>query len=92
MCDTAGPCRRYVIIGPPNTPYEGGVYQGKLKFPSEFPFKPPSIYMITPNGTAALARGTRLQVMALTQPTRTLRVHGGATQAGLKPTHGCACL
>jgi hypothetical protein len=42
--------RRYAIMGPPGTPYEGGVYHGKLKFPTEFPFKPPSIFMITPSG------------------------------------------
>lgn len=29
---------------------KGGYYHGKLVFPREFPFKPPSIYMITPNG------------------------------------------
>lgn len=40
----------YVVTGPPNSPYEGGLYHGKLVFPREFPFKPPSIYMITPNG------------------------------------------
>ncbi|XP_071494467.1 ubiquitin-conjugating enzyme E2 J2-like [Diadema setosum] len=40
----------YVVRGPKDTPYEGGVYHGKLVFPREFPFKPPSIYMITPNG------------------------------------------
>ncbi|XP_025082842.1 ubiquitin-conjugating enzyme E2 J2-like [Pomacea canaliculata] len=40
----------YVVTGPENTPYEGGIYHGKLVFPREFPFKPPSIYMITPNG------------------------------------------
>ncbi|XP_033103876.1 ubiquitin-conjugating enzyme E2 J2-like [Anneissia japonica] len=40
----------YVVLGPENTPYEGGFYHGKLMFPKEFPFKPPSIYMITPNG------------------------------------------
>ncbi|XP_077998421.1 ubiquitin-conjugating enzyme E2 J2-like [Glandiceps talaboti] len=40
----------YVVRGPEGTPYEGGYYHGKLLFPSEFPFKPPSIYMITPNG------------------------------------------
>ncbi|KAH3827039.1 ubiquitin-conjugating enzyme E2 J2-like [Dreissena polymorpha] len=40
----------YVVTGPENTPYEGGTYHGKLVFPREFPFKPPSIYMITPNG------------------------------------------
>uniref|UniRef100_A0A3P8V6N0 Ubiquitin-conjugating enzyme E2, J2 (UBC6 homolog, yeast) n=1 Tax=Cynoglossus semilaevis TaxID=244447 RepID=A0A3P8V6N0_CYNSE len=30
--------------------FVGGYYHGKLIFPREFPFKPPSIYMITPNG------------------------------------------
>lgn len=40
----------YVIIGPKNTPYEGGYYHGKLVFPLLYPNKPPSIYMITPNG------------------------------------------
>ena len=29
---------------------QGGYYHGKLVFPREFPFKPPSIYMLTPNG------------------------------------------
>ncbi|CAB3404535.1 unnamed protein product [Caenorhabditis bovis] len=41
---------RYIIFGAPNTPYEGGIYHGKLIFPTDFPFKPPSIIMITPNG------------------------------------------
>ncbi|ETV93932.1 hypothetical protein H310_12271 [Aphanomyces invadans] len=30
--------------------YEGGFYHGKLKFPREYPMKPPSVYMITPSG------------------------------------------
>lgn len=42
--------RHYVVIGPEKTPYEGGFYHGKLVFPMEFPFQPPSIYMTTPNG------------------------------------------
>ncbi|GIY96848.1 ubiquitin-conjugating enzyme E2 J2 [Caerostris extrusa] len=29
----------FAVIGPENTPYEGGIYHGKLLFPSEFPFK-----------------------------------------------------
>jgi ubiquitin-conjugating enzyme E2 J2 len=41
---------RFVLQGPPDSPYEGGMYQGKVKFPDEYPFKPPSIYMLTPNG------------------------------------------
>ncbi|XP_067632094.1 ubiquitin-conjugating enzyme E2 J2-like [Eurosta solidaginis] len=40
----------YVVKGPANTPYYGGYYHGTLVFPREFPFKPPSIYMLTPNG------------------------------------------
>ncbi|KAG5366334.1 Ubiquitin-conjugating enzyme E2 6 [Yarrowia sp. B02] len=40
----------YLITGPPNTPYEGGQYHGVLLFPSEYPFKPPGIKMITPSG------------------------------------------
>jgi len=32
----------------------GGYYHGKLVFPREFPFKPPSIYMITPSGRFAV--------------------------------------
>jgi len=40
----------YVIRGAPSTPYEDGVYHGKLVFPADFPFKPPAIYMLTPSG------------------------------------------
>ena len=40
----------YVVRGPEGSAYEGGLYHGKLAFPSEFPFKPPAIYMLTPNG------------------------------------------
>jgi ubiquitin-conjugating enzyme E2 J2 len=40
----------YVITGPPDSPYHRGEYHGKLVFPAEYPFKPPTIQMITPNG------------------------------------------
>jgi len=40
----------YVVRGPKDSLYKDGLYHGKLVFPSEFPFKPPSIFMITPNG------------------------------------------
>lgn len=42
--------RYYVVSGPDDSPYAGGYYLGRLVFPRDFPFKPPSIYMITPNG------------------------------------------
>ena len=40
----------YVIEGAKGTDYEGGYYHGTLTFPPEFPMKPPSIQMWTPNG------------------------------------------
>ena len=40
----------YVIEGSENTPYAGGVYHGKLIFPKDYPLKPPSVMMLTPNG------------------------------------------
>lgn len=40
----------YVIRGPDDSPYAGGVYHGKLLFPAQYPFKPPGIQMCTPSG------------------------------------------
>lgn len=40
----------YLLEGPADTPYEGGWYWGRLKFPRDYPFSPPSILMVTPNG------------------------------------------
>ncbi|KAK4838864.1 hypothetical protein QYF36_017114 [Acer negundo] len=40
----------YVLEGSQGTPFAGGYYYGKIKFPPEYPYKPPGITMITPNG------------------------------------------
>jgi len=40
----------YIITGPPDTPYHNGEYHGVLLFPPEYPYKPPAIKMMTPNG------------------------------------------
>jgi ubiquitin-conjugating enzyme E2 J2 len=43
----------YVLEGPaddPKSPYKGGIYHGKLIFPKEYPYKPPGVIMLTPNG------------------------------------------
>jgi len=46
----------YVIEGSKETPYEGGYYWGKIIFPKEYPLKPPSVMMLTPNGRFQISR------------------------------------
>ncbi|KAK7258387.1 hypothetical protein RIF29_23961 [Crotalaria pallida] len=40
----------YVLEGSKGTRFAGGYYYGKIKFPPEYPYKPPGISMTTPNG------------------------------------------
>mmetsp|Transcript_23283 Transcript_23283/g.55416 ORF Transcript_23283/g.55416 Transcript_23283/m.55416 type:complete len:416 (-) Transcript_23283:75-1322(-) len=40
----------FVIQGPVDTPYEGGWYWGRLEVSKEYPFWPPLIRILTPNG------------------------------------------
>ena len=40
----------YVIRGAPDTAFDGGFYHGTVKFPPQYPFKPPAISMFTESG------------------------------------------
>lgn len=40
----------FVLDGISDTPLEGGKYYGTIKFPPEYPFKPPAIFLHTKNG------------------------------------------
>ncbi|XP_024983574.1 ubiquitin-conjugating enzyme E2 32 [Cynara cardunculus var. scolymus] len=41
---------QFAIRGPGETEFEGGIYHGRIQLPSEYPFKPPSFMLLTPNG------------------------------------------
>ncbi|KAJ9526554.1 hypothetical protein QJQ45_017678 [Haematococcus lacustris] len=40
----------FVIRGPADSEFEGGVYHGRILLPAEYPFKPPGFMMLTPSG------------------------------------------
>lgn len=51
---TAGPERsenirkwKAVIVGPPETPYEGGIFNLEINFPNDYPFRPPHCRFVT---------------------------------------------
>lgn len=52
----------FLFLGPENTPYAGGYYHGTLIFTQQYPFKPPSIYMRTPNGRFEINRRLCLSI------------------------------
>ena len=33
----------FTLIGPHESPYEGGIYNGVIKFPENYPYKPPEV-------------------------------------------------
>ncbi|KAL5700879.1 E2 ubiquitin-conjugating enzyme [Ranunculus cassubicifolius] len=41
---------QFAIAGPRDSEFEGGIYHGRIQLPSEYPFKPPSFMLLTPNG------------------------------------------
>ncbi|XP_054793292.1 ubiquitin-conjugating enzyme E2 32-like isoform X2 [Prosopis cineraria] len=41
---------QFAVRGPCETEFEGGIYHGRIQLPAEYPFKPPSFMLLTPNG------------------------------------------
>ncbi|CDJ48677.1 ubiquitin-conjugating enzyme e2, putative [Eimeria brunetti] len=47
-------CSRFraevLFRGPPDSPFEGGLYHGRIVLPKNYPFAPPSLMLLTRNG------------------------------------------
>ncbi|KAL1539132.1 Ubiquitin-conjugating enzyme E2 32 [Salvia divinorum] len=41
---------QFAIRGPVDSEFEGGIYHGRIQLPAEYPLKPPSFMLLTPNG------------------------------------------
>lgn len=52
----------FVIRGPDGTEFEGGRYHGRILLPSEYPFKPPNLMLLTPNGRFELNKKICLSI------------------------------
>lgn len=40
----------FTVRGPDDSDFAGGIYHGRILLPPEYPLKPPSIILLTPNG------------------------------------------
>ncbi|CDI81320.1 ubiquitin-conjugating enzyme e2, putative [Eimeria acervulina] len=40
----------FTLRGPPDSPFEGGMYHGRIVLPKNYPFAPPSLMLLTRNG------------------------------------------
>eukprot|EP01118_Nematostelium_gracile_P017809 TRINITY_DN7722_c0_g1_i1.p1 TRINITY_DN7722_c0_g1~~TRINITY_DN7722_c0_g1_i1.p1 ORF type:complete len:299 (+),score=68.99 TRINITY_DN7722_c0_g1_i1:39-935(+) len=54
----------FTIRGPRDTDFEGGIYHGRISLPSEYPFKPPNIILLTPNGRFEVGKKICLSISA----------------------------
>jgi ubiquitin-conjugating enzyme E2 J1 len=54
----------FTLRGAQSTPFEGGAYHGRIVLPFEYPFKPPSIYLLTPNGRFETGKKICLSISA----------------------------
>ena len=58
----AAPQWHFTIRGPPGTAFDGGRYHGRITLPPEYPFKPPSIALLTPSGRFEVGKKICLSV------------------------------
>ncbi|XP_064473312.1 ubiquitin-conjugating enzyme E2 J1-like [Ornithodoros turicata] len=85
----------FTVRGPPETEFEGGLYHGRVILPPEYPMKPPSIILLTPNGRFETNKKICLSISGhhpeSWQPSWSLRTALLAI-IGFMPTHGSGAI
>ncbi|KAI8905457.1 ubiquitin-conjugating enzyme E2 J1-like protein [Gorgonomyces haynaldii] len=52
----------FTLRGPPEGGFKGGRYHGRIMFPADYPFKPPNISFLTPNGRFEIGKKICLSI------------------------------
>ncbi|KAH8556024.1 non-canonical ubiquitin conjugating enzyme 1 [Umbelopsis sp. PMI_123] len=52
----------FTVSGPVDTEFDGGRYHGRILLPNEYPFKPPEVLFLTPNGRFELNKKICLSI------------------------------
>ncbi|XP_060582791.1 ubiquitin-conjugating enzyme E2 J1-like [Ruditapes philippinarum] len=85
----------FTIRGPADSEFDGGLYHGRIILPPEYPMKPPSIIILTPNGRFEVNKKICLSISGhhpeSWQPSWSLRTALLAI-IGFMPTHGAGAL
>lgn len=59
----------FTLLGPPSTPYAGGMYHGRIVLPSTYPLRPPSFRFLTPSGRFEVNREICLSISGFHEET-----------------------
>lgn len=85
----------FTIRGPSDTDFSGGIYHGRIVLPPEYPMKPPSIILLTPNGRFETNKKICLSISGhhpeSWQPSWSIRTALLAI-IGFMPTHGAGAI
>ncbi|XP_061177289.1 uncharacterized protein LOC133186026 [Saccostrea echinata] len=85
----------FTIRGPSDTDFGGGIYHGRIVLPPDYPMKPPSIILLTPNGRFETNKKICLSISGhhpeSWQPSWSIRTALLAI-IGFMPTHGAGAI